>query len=311
MSFFTNTNRFSVLIVTVLFSTTFLMSSSFAFNFYSSPALQKSFKNVQQRYEIANTQPWNVLALLPSEQLKQLKKRFTLQLAKLFPTSKYKTCKNKKPILACFLKRQQAYRDARKLLFGKLHLKGHSKNTYSIDGIYCSKTFTNKDFKKSYLGPNQIPSPSVLNTEHIWPQSRFTHQFSRTIQKTDLHILYPADAPTNSQRSNHPFGEVVNSVSKSCGTAKLGLTKNSSKTHFEPPHNYKGNVARAMLYFSLRYQMPLSKEKRKMFNRWSQLDPVDAFEKQRNEAIFAINQTRNPFIDQPESILYISDSWGN
>lgn len=302
------TIRMYTLIFSFSLSTFLLPQLSIASDYYSQK-IQESFYQLQQTHKYSFENNLKPLSLLASKKLNQLTRQFTSQLAELFTLPNQANCE--KEDTPCFVSLKKKYRQARQLLFGQLHLKGHSNKTYAIEDIYCSKTFTNKDFpKKTNLGPNQIPDHKILNTEHIWPQSRFSQNFPQVTQLTDLHILYPSHAPTNSQRGNHLFGEIQKSTSKSCGTAKIGTSKQGSGINFEPPHNYKGNVARAMFYFSLRYNLPISKQRQNMFKHWSQLDPVDKFEKNRNEAIFQFNKTRNPFIDQPESILYISESWG-
>lgn len=309
MNSWKNTVRFYTFTFLFSCSLQFIPQLALASDFYYPSEVQKTFQKLQDIKKTSFSQSEMILSLLPINQLTQLKKQFTKQLFKMFPPSIQPPCD--KEDIPCFTQLQSQYRKARALLFGQLHLKGHSNTTYSIDGVYCSKTFTNKDFlQKNSLGPNKIPSHRIVNTEHLWPQSRFSHKYSKVMQKTDLHILYPSSSKANTQRSNHLFGEVIKSTSKVCGTAKLGLSNSGMEINFEPPHNYKGNVARAMFYFSLRYNMFISKPKKEMFKRWSQLDPVDDFEKNRNEAIYKINKTRNPFIDQPESILYISNSWG-
>lgn len=299
---------FYTIIFVLSFFIQFFPQISLASNYYPIE-VQKSFQKLQQIHKSPFAQSWKRLSLFPSSQLIQLKKQFTEQLSKLFPLDKNLECvKNNKN---CFSKLESKYNQTRRQLFGFLHLEGYSEATYSINDIYCSRAFTNKDFPHhKNLGPNRIPLHTVLNAEHIWPQSRFSTKRSTETQKTDLHILYPSDSKTNSQRSNHLFGEVKKSTSKACGTAKIGFNQNKFEINFEPPNSHKGNVARAMFYFSVRYNLPISKQRQNMFKRWSQLDPVDDFERKRNEAIFKINKTRNPFIDHPESILYIYSSWG-
>ncbi|MBE8222110.1 MAG: hypothetical protein HAW60_05215 [Bdellovibrionales bacterium] len=309
MNYFKNYVYFFALIFSLSFFIQFFPQTSFASSFYYPSKVQNSFKKLQQLNAAKLEQNFNILSLLPSNELSLLKEQFTKHLASIFLVSKHAVCTKNNP--SCLLNSQKKYKQARKYIFGLLHLKGKSKKEYYINDIYCSRSFTNKDFPKNKnLGPNKIPLHTVLNTEHIWPQSRFSSHYPTVTQLTDLHILYPSDSKTNSQRGNNLFGEVSKVRSISCGTSKIGFSKNSSEVNFEPPNNYKGNVARAMFYFSLRYKLPISLKKQKMFKRWAMLDPVDEFEINRNEAIFKINKTRNPFIDQPESILYISDSWG-
>ena len=70
---------------------------------------------------------------------------------------------------------------------------------------------------------------------------------------------------------------------------------------------HKGNVARALFYFSVRYKMPINADEEEVLRRWHALDPVDADEIQRNEIVFETQRNRNPFIDMPELANYIKN----
>lgn len=293
----------------ILFYFNFSQSALAVENYYSKD-VQKSFSNLQNSQKANLHNHLDIFSLFQSASFKKLKQEFTKL---LFATvsqdvQKQTQCPSADP---CVINLQKKYLKARQLLFGNLHLKGSSKKTYAIDGVYCSRTFTNKDFITTRgLGPGQIPDHKILNTEHIWPQSHFSPRFPIVRQLIDLHILYPSHAPTNSQRGNHHFGEVAQDSHFVCGTARMGMEKNKQEVIFEPPNEYKGNVARAMFYFSVKYKMAIPIQRQRMFKRWNRLDPVDAFEQNRNEVIFAATNTRNPFIDQPKSMLYVSDFWG-
>lgn len=194
---------------------------------------------------------------------------------------------------------QMSYKEARTHLFGNLHLEKNQKNEYFIKDVYCNKEITSKDG----VGKNKIPNHEVINCEHTWPQSKFSKQFSNAAQKSDLHHLYPTDMKANSTRSNNHFanvnGRVVNS---SCTDSKTGTEEISGMVAFEPPSEHKGNVARAMFYFSVRYKMPLNATERLYLEQWHLEDPVDEQERKRNEMIMEIQGNRNPFIDYPELV---------
>ena len=76
---------------------------------------------------------------------------------------------------------------------------------------------------------------------------------------------------------------------------------------FEPMDVHKGNVARSILYFSIRYKMPIDNLQETFLKFWNLLDPVDAAEKARHEGIAKVQGNRNPFIDRPELALEIAD----
>lgn len=208
----------------------------------------------------------------------------------------------------CFKHFSLGYNSARKILFGELHLEKHGNN-YAIRDVYCQHLSVPSDYEQNPPGPGQIPDPNVLNAEHTWPQSRFSGRFDRNMQKSDLHILYPALADANTSRSNHEFNEVSAALPSPCpkisrrGHAASGGTK----IYYEPPTMHKGNVARAIFYFSVRYQLQVSSAEEASLRAWHRGDPPDAFEQRRNETIFAKQKVRNPFIDHPELVDLISD----
>lgn len=206
----------------------------------------------------------------------------------------------------CFSHIKHSYKKARKLLFGYLHLKQMRKN-YQIVTTYCRQVVTNDDLPPSNpLGEFKIPSHTVLNTEHSWPQSFFSQQESKILQKSDLHALFPAAMKVNSTRGNKPFGEVADDVSDLCDEARFGYNHEGALV-FEPSDHNKGNIARAMFYFSVRYNMTIDSMQEKVLRKWHKMDPVDEEEIFRNDEIFELQLTRNPFIDHPEWVQKISD----
>jgi deoxyribonuclease I len=195
-----------------------------------------------------------------------------------------------------------SYKQARRHLFGDLSLAGTTASTYNVETIYCHQKVTNKDFHtKKALGPMQIPDERVVNAEHSWPQSKFTGQFPKSTQKGDLHILFPVLATVNSIRGNFPYGEVVTPMNAPCNDAALGKST-EGETVFEPADEDKGNVARAIFYFSVRYKAGVTDVQERYLRTWHKLDPVDEDEEARNDAIFEIQNNRNPFIDNPSLV---------
>lgn len=148
------------------------------------------------------------------------------------------------------------------------------------------------------------------NREHVWAKSH--GDFGTTMGPgTDLHHLRPTDASVNSTRNNLDFD-------------------NGGKEHFEALGNYydsdsweprdsvKGDVARMLFYMAVRYEGDSGEPDLELNNlvnngsvpyhgklsvllQWHEQDPVDQFERERNEIIFNDYQhNRNPFIDHPE-----------
>ncbi len=202
----------------------------------------------------------------------------------------------------CYRHIMLSYKDARKLLFGKIDLLEDTQG-YFIRDVYC-----NRDVRGDGIGPNQIPG--AVNCEHTWPQSKFSNAFPRDLQKGDLHHLYSTNAQANSTRGNNPFAEVINGSepAPNCKASMIGRNKeHSGGLYFEPPTEHKGNVARSLFYFSIRYQLPIDSTQEAYLRQWHKEDPVTNDERERNDNVFAEQKNRNPFIDFPELVDHISD----
>ena len=206
-----------------------------------------------------------------------------------------------KPSLGkCYNQLSLGYKGARKVLFGTLHLQEDNKGYYVKD-VYCNKVIRSN---KSRIGPGRIPSHNVINCEHTWPQSKFSRSFPKGLQKSDLHHLYPTDSHANSVRGNYNFDEVNGTVVSDDCTASY---TEGHGGNFEPPREHKGNVARALFYFSVRYQLPIHHSLEETLRKWHEVDPVDNEEIERNQMIYVVQKNRNPFIDMPELVDPVSN----
>ncbi|MFN3530585.1 MAG: endonuclease I family protein [Bacteroidia bacterium] len=140
-------------------------------------------------------------------------------------------------------------------------------------------------------------APYRMNTEHSWPQS---YGASEEPAKSDLHHLFPTDGPTNTARGNKHLGWVSNPTLFYDGGSKANTTT------FEPRNEVKGQLARALLYYAMRYgdsagtNMSLISAFENDLREWHQLYPPDSVEIRRNNDIQAVQLNRNPFVDYPQ-----------
>ena len=190
--------------------------------------------------------------------------------------------------------------------------------------MYSTKAFT---FGTEQCG-NYTTVGSCYNREHSFPKSWFN---DATPMYTDLFHVVPTDGFVNNQRSNYPFGECANGTCLTGpnglrGTGRLGKSTVSGYTGtvWEPDDEYKGDFARSYFYMVAAYNNKVagwdspmlagnaypafSSWALPMLLRWHQLDPVSEKEVNRNEAVYAKQKNRNPFIDHPEFADYI---WGD
>lgn len=171
------------------------------------------------------------------------------------------------------------------------------------------------------------------NREHVVPQSLFNEV---SPQRGDRHHLFLTDGKVNNQRANYPFGEC--SSGESAGTNALGKLGTSTFTGytsigkvFEPDDQYKGDIARAIMYMAIRYatvssypvtswsgnamfsgslstNYGLSAYSVALLMKWHRQDPVSQKEITRNNGVADKQGNRNPFIDYPCLAEYL---WGN
>ncbi len=187
-----------------------------------------------------------------------------------------------------------SFREARTFVFGHLYLEEDNEQFF-IKDLYCNKVISGDD-----VGPMSVPTASKINTEHVWPRSKFSSDYPLTVQKVDLFNLIPVNPEANAIRGKLPFGYGIAYLSKECGV-KVGHNT------FEPADEVKGNIARIMFYFSTRYQLEIDDNEEEVLRRWNEEDPVDSVEMEMNNRIHEIQGNRNPFVDFPSFVDRISD----
>ncbi|WP_306620447.1 endonuclease [Chryseobacterium ginsenosidimutans] len=173
------------------------------------------------------------------------------------------------------------------------------------------------------------------NREHMMPQSTF---YSNYPMYSDLFYVVPTDARINQLRSNYPYGITGSTIYYTfSNSSKIGNCAIPGMTYtgrvYEPINEFKGDVARSLLYFAVRYEgkletfnfnnnanpasdtNPLDGTEERAFDpaylimllQWNQQDPVSQKEIDRNDAVYTIQKNRNPFIDNPS---WVNTIWG-
>lgn len=224
------------------------------------------------------------------------------------------------------------------------------ENDNSVIDLY-SENPTGADPYNFTYSTSQCGTYSVegdcYNREHTVPQSYFGNGVLPMY--ADAHFILPTDGKVNGWRADHPYGVVgggtpspcnsgaTNSPCNTANGSKIGNNLNSgysagfSGTVFEPVDDFKGDIARLLLYFVTRYENNLpsfysssTSEAKVMFDgsttqsfstpflnillTWHQQDPVSPREIERNNAIYARQNNRNPYIDHPD---YVCQIWSS
>lgn len=229
-----------------------------------------------------------------------------------------------------------------KSLLTALHQKIGDHTVVSYDGLWdlyrTSDVRENGRIWDMYSTKEWAPGTSqcgnyklvgdCYNREHSFPKSWFSE--GKPMASDAFHI-YPTDGKVNSQRSNYPYGECSGGTTlpSNGGVKALGRLGTStfpgySGVVFEPDDEYKGDFARSYFYMAAAYMDKIANWDSKMLAgnnfpafsswavnlllKWHRQDPVSKKELDRQEAVYARQKNRNPFIDHPELVEYI---WGD
>lgn len=168
------------------------------------------------------------------------------------------------------------------------------------DGNYITDKSRSKD-------ANGGTSGTQWNREHVFPKSLGNPNLGTSGPGADAHHLRAADITFNSQRGSLKFVD---------GSGNAGSTNGG----WYPGDEWKGDVARMMMYVYLRYgdqclptavgvgnSLSTDANMIDLFLEWNVEDPVSDFETQRNPILEGIQGNRNPFIDNP---AFATAIWG-
>ncbi len=147
------------------------------------------------------------------------------------------------------------------------------------------------------------------NREHVYAKSLATPNMTTSTPNagTDVHHLRSADVQRNGSRGSRKF---------TTGSGNSGTVG----SYWYPGDEWKGDVARMMMYMYLRYPtqcLPINvgvgtsvatdPSMINLFLQWNAEDTVSQYEKNRNTILEGIQGNRNPFIDNPYLATII---WG-
>jgi len=176
---------------------------------------------------------------------------------------------------------------------------------YGFDDTGSCKTDRTRD-KNDYGG-----SVCEFNREHVFARSNSNPSMgdgnnNYTGIVADPHNIRSSDQQMNGDRGNKKFA---------AGSGNSG----NSGSDWYPGDEWKGDVARMMMYMYTRYEnqcLPSlngtgatqgSTEMLQIYLQWNVEDPVNEFEDQRNPHLQNVYGNRNPFIDNPYLATII---WG-
>lgn len=212
----------------------------------------------------------------------------------------------------------QSFNKAKKILLKEVYSDQHQT-------FYCKSTFDKK--KKVFHTNGYVPikdnkRANRLEWEHVVPAHAFGQSFREwregdpecvnskgkafkgrkcteklnmqfRYMQADLHNLVPAIGEVNSLRSNYSFA-MIPGEEKRFGSCDMEISDRKA----EPPKDVRGNIARIYFYMDDAYpgRGIISKKNKKLFDAWSKIDPVDAWECERERRISKIQGNGNTYV---------------
>lgn len=160
-------------------------------------------------------------------------------------------------------------------------------------------------------GFESTDSIGSLNCEHIVP--KYNLPYHDDVYFYDIHNLYPVNKRWNSTRKNYPFKDIDDNITtkwmikdtfqRNIPTINIDEYSEYAPKRFEPREDYKGNIARSILYFYTIYEFYIDSletvSDMSTLKRWHEQDPPDDRERERNNRIERYQGNRNPYIDHP------------
>jgi len=148
-----------------------------------------------------------------------------------------------------------------------------------------------------------------IEWEHVMPAWAFGHQLQcwqeggrKNCRKNpefkemeaDMHNLVPAVGEVNGDRSNFRYG-MLEGERRAYGVCDVEIDFKARKA--EPAEHLRGDIARTYFYMRDKYGVRLSKQQTRLFNAWDKADPVDDWERRRNDLIRRKQGNSNPYVD--------------
>lgn len=176
-------------------------------------------------------------------------------------------------------------------------------NNANIMLVYKGESIPKSDFASNL-------EPDFWSREHVWAKSHGGFlDYGDMGANSDVHNLKPCDVTVNSARGYKDFdaGGTQHSEATDCYY---------TATTWEPRDEVKGDIARIIFYMHTRYGGDVGEPNLNVVDyaptypnaqmgvlstllEWNEQDPVDAFERRRNDIIYSWQNNRNPFIDYP------------
>ncbi len=193
---------------------------------------------------------------------------------------------------------KEVYHDHKVAFYSHCRIRQYAKKWVPVLSSCGYKPRKNETRAKRIEWEHIVPAWVFGHQLQCWQQGgrancRSNNQQFRQME-ADMHNLVPAIGEINGDRSNYryrilegeerPYGEPVN------------MEVDFKQRSVEPPDEHFGDIARIYFYMRDRYGFKLSKQDTQLLTAWNNLDPVDEWEKTRNQRINKIQGNENPYV---------------
>jgi len=207
-------------------------------------------------------------------------------------------------------------------LINEFYVKDTAVAGVALNAVECHYSGYNHTYPSGFQFWSD-GGPGELSREHCFPQSWMPTfldaGFDDSPEVSDLHNLLPVlQEECNAVRSNFPYGDVTGTITTSYLDTKLGNSTLGQKV-YEPRDQIKGDVARAIMYHSLKNNTASNDfsfpeeisltiqygQNEYLVKSWHFNDLPDNAEIARNEYIETKQNNRNAFIDSIAFPCYV------
>lgn len=179
---------------------------------------------------------------------------------------------------------------------------------------YAGNMVLNRFSSDTYTFDDRDVSPMGLSTMNVLNRSWWSDGYAQNIER-DLHNLLPAPIGVQALKKDYPLGnvDVADYQNDYWSVGQMSFADDFINV-YSPPKGFEGDFARTVFYllavyetdrfhglgknFCLKGSYPILQPwAERILLAWNLSDPVDEYERSRNDAVETVQGNRNPFID--------------
>ncbi len=198
----------------------------------------------------------------------------------------------------------QVYTDYDTAFYSGCRFRTYQKKLVPVLSSCGYKPRKNANRAKRIEWEHIVPAWVFGNQLQCWQQGGRANCRSKSARfrqmEADMHNLVPAIGEINGDRNNYRF-QMIAGEERPYGQA-VNMEIDFGLRQAEPPDNVYGDIARTYFYMRDKYGLQMSDAQQQLMRAWNNMDPVDAWEKKRNQRITELQGNDNPFVTHYQRI---------